>query len=259
MRKYYSILLVCFLLFSLKAYSQEDSTSARELEVSEETEQEGIIDLTTFQLPPLSLLYANARKNPSIEILEKEKQLQKRLLSKEKKNWLSFFSTGANVSYGVTDSYSVSSNAITPILTQNGSEQLFWNVNGGISIPLEGAFDVVGKVKRQRIAVEKADLQKELAFDQLKQQIITLYVQIQANIELLKSSLEYMALYKGVTASLEQEFKNRRGTIEDVANAKKREFEANSTLITLQASIQEQLLMLEIISRTSFVSNSIQE
>ncbi|MFR7466401.1 MAG: hypothetical protein ACLUVG_19170 [Phocaeicola vulgatus] len=43
------------------------------------------VDYAKIKLPPLSVLYENARSTPSLQILEKEKQLQKKLLSKEKR------------------------------------------------------------------------------------------------------------------------------------------------------------------------------
>ena len=43
------------------------------------------VDFATLQLPPLSVLYANATSNPTVKMLEKERQLQKKLLAKEKR------------------------------------------------------------------------------------------------------------------------------------------------------------------------------
>ena len=37
------------------------------------------VDFATLQLPPLSVLYANATSNPTVKMLEKERQLQKKL------------------------------------------------------------------------------------------------------------------------------------------------------------------------------------
>lgn len=254
MRKGFILVALCTTLATTQGYAQENTTAPKEQTTYEETEPQVTVDLTTLKLPPLSLLYANARKNPSIEILEKEKQLQKRLLAKEKKQWLNFFSARASIAHGVTDNYGTMTDALTPIFYQySGVEQTYWNVGGNVSIPIETLLDLPGKVKRQRIAVERAELQKEQAFDDLKKQIITLYVQIQANIELLRSSTEYLALYKGASAAAEQEFRNRRTSIDAVAATKRMEYEANSSFVTLQATIHEQLLLLEIISRTTFV------
>ena len=61
------------------------------------------VDYAKIKLPPLSVLYENARSTPSLQILEKEKQLQKKLLSKEKRNWLGFIHAGGSASYGIAD------------------------------------------------------------------------------------------------------------------------------------------------------------
>lgn len=213
------------------------------------------VDFATFKLPPLSVLYANARSNPSVKIMEKEKQLQKRLLAKERKSWLGFFSARAGYTHGVTDNYGTMTDVTTPIFYQySGVEQDYWNVGGNVNINIEELFDLRGKVKRQRIEVEKAELVKEQTYEQLKQQIAHLYVQILSNIETLKRSAEHLALYKGASAAAEQEFRNRRTSIGEVAEIKRREFEANSSFEGLRASINEQLLVLEIISHTPILT-----
>jgi outer membrane protein TolC len=127
-------------------------------------------------------------------------------------------------------------------------------VGGNVNIPLETLFDLGGKVKRQRLVVERAEYAKEQAYDQLKQQIAHLYVSILSNIETLKRSAEHLALYKGATALTEQEYRNRRATIADLAALKREEFEANRNYENLRASINEQLLVLEIISHTPILT-----
>ncbi len=251
--KIYVIVLLCLFMEvdcfsqrnSKKEYIQTDTINTEALP------SQTTINLETLELPPLSVLYSNAAKNPSVAILEKEKQLQKRLLSKEKKNWLSFFSARASIAHGVTDNYGTQTDQLTPIFYQyTGIEQTYWNVGGNVNIPIESLLDISGKVKRQKIAVEKAELAKEQAYDLLKQQIATLYVSIQSNIEILKRSSEYMALYKGASATAEQEYRNRRTTLTEVAETKKKEYEAHVGFENMRATIQEQLLVLEIISKT---------
>ena len=174
------------------------------------------VDFATLQLPPLSVLYANATSNPTVKMMEKERQLQKKLLAKEKRSWLSFFTARAGYTHGVTDNYGTITDVTTPIFYQySGVEQDYWNVGGNVNIPLETLFDLGGKVKRQRIIAEKAEYAKEQAYDQVKQQIAHLYVNILSNIETLKRSAEHLALYKGATAMAEQDYRNRRGTISE--------------------------------------------
>lgn len=215
------------------------------------------ISLQTLKLPPLNVLFENARNNPSIAILEKEKQLQKKILSKEKKAWMNFFDARASYYYGVTDNYGTQTDILTPIFYQYlGIEQNYWNVGGSINISLEELFDLKGKVNRQKINIEKAELTKEQAFDQLKQQIIHLYVTIETNIEILKGLLQNVALYKGITAEAEIDFRNRRSEISQFASAKSLENSAKEDVEKMRSNIKEQILILEIISKTEIYPNS---
>ena len=218
------------------------------------------VDFATLKLPPLDVLYANATSNPTVKMMEKERQLQKKLLAKEKRSWLNFFTARAGYTHGVTDNYGTITDVTTPIFYQySGVEQDYWNVGGNVNIPLESLFDLGGKVKRQRIIAQKAEYAKEQAYDQVKQQIAHLYVSILSNIETLKRSAEHLALYKGATAMAEQDYRNRRGTIAELAELKRREFEANKSYEDLRASINEQLLILEIISHTPILTMQIQQ
>lgn len=215
------------------------------------------ISLQTLKLPPLNVLFENARNNPSIAILEKEKQLQTRILSKEKKAWMNFFNARASYYYGVTDNYGTQTDILTPIFYQYmGIEQNYWNVGGSINISIEELFDLKGKVNRQKINIEKAELTKEQAFDQLKQQIIHLYVTIETNIEILKGLLQNVALYKGITAEAEIDFRNRRSEISQFASAKSLENSAKADLENMRSNIKEEILILEIISKTEIYPNN---
>ena len=213
------------------------------------------IDFAKIKLPPLSVLYENARTTPSIQILEKEKQLQKKLLAKEKKGWLGFFSAGGSISYGIADNVASNTDVNTPLIYRYvGTEQTSWNVGGSVNLPFETLFDLRGKIRRQRIQVDIAELRKQEAYENLKIQIAHLYVQILSNIETLQKSAENIALYKGASAIAEQEYRNRRTTLDAVAATKEKEFQANQAFASLRSTINDQLLMLEIISHTPILT-----
>jgi outer membrane protein TolC len=235
-------------------------------EVSQESAPDAIlddinlnVDFTTFNLPPLSVLYANALSNPTIKIKEKEKRLQQLLLKKQKKHFLSFFNARAGYTRGVTDNYGTMTDPLTPIYTQyTGIEQTYWNVGGNVSISLEELFDLKPSVTRQRVEVEKAELEKQVTYDQLKQQIARLYVQILSNIESLKKSSEHLTLYHGVSATMEQEYRNRRVDLTQVAESKRKEYEAGNAYENLRSSINEGLLILEIITHTPILTQTME-
>lgn len=249
-----------YITLSLMAFSFTMNAQQTEIQMVNSTPEDSVtinlnVDFATLQLPPLSVLYANATSNPTVKMMEKERQLQKKLLSKEKRSWLSFFSARAGYSHGVTDNFGTITDVTTPIFYQyTGVEQDYWNVGGNVNIPLETLFDLGGKVKRQRIVAERAEYAKEQAYNQVKQEIAHLYVSILSNIETLKRSAEHLALYRGASAVAEQDYRNRRGTVLELAEIKRREFEANKSYEDLRAAINEQLLVLEIISHTPILT-----
>ena len=249
-----------YITLSLMAFSFTMNAQQTEIQMVNSTPEDSVtinlnVDFATLQLPPLSVLYANATSNPTVKMMEKERQLQKKLLSKEKRSWLSFFSARAGYSHGVTDNFGTITDVTTPIFYQyTGVEQDYWNVGGNVNIPLETLFDLGGKVKRQRIVAERAEYAKEQAYNQVKQEIAHLYVSILSNIETLKRSAEHLALYRGASAVAEQDYRNRRGTILELAEIKRKEFEANKSYEELRAAINEQLLVLEIISHTPILT-----
>ena len=67
-------------------------------------------------------------------------------------------------------------------------------------------------------------------------------------------SAENIALYKGASAVAEQEYRNRRTSIHDVAKTKEQEFAANQDFALLRSTINDQLLTLEIISHTPILT-----
>lgn len=234
--------------------------SSVSLKAQEQMEDKDITTMTSndyinLKLPPLSVLYENAQNTPSIEFLAKQKQLQEKLLSKEKRGWLQFFSARAGYAYGKTDNYGSLSDPETPIFYQyTGVAQHYYNAGANINIPFENLFDLKGKIKRQRIAVEAAELQKQEAFNQLKIQISQLYVEILSSISTLKIASEALALVQGEYQLAENSFRN--GTVEayTLSEIKKRQVEANAKYEETRTKLNISLFQLEILTNTPIIS-----
>lgn len=216
------------------------------------------IDYADFQLPPLGTLFDNARTNPSIELLEKERQIEAELLKKEKKAFLQWFHARAQYTYGIMDNYGSGSDVMTPIYYQYvGTKQHYWNVGAQVNIPLDEAFDLGGRVKRQKLTVEKAEKQKEIEYETLKQQIATLYVRITNNLVAIKTSAENAAAYKGAGHLQEQQFKVGEVEVTQLAETKRWENDAIQNYQSLQSSITTDILILEIMTHTPIITNVI--
>lgn len=218
------------------------------------------IDYSEFKLPPLGVLFENAKSTPTIELLEKERQMAEKLLSKEKRAFLSFFRVHANYSYGNTSSTSTATDISTPLYTfASGYESSYWNVGASVNVGMESLFDLSGRINRQRIEVEKATIEKEIAFDELKQKIATIYVRITNNLIALKTAAENAAAYRGAGLMTEQRFRNNQATITELADVRRHENDAVQSYQLIQSQISTDIIMLEIMTHTPIITNTISE
>ena len=259
-KKRHLLLLIAAIGLSSTTYAQsldQSGISAGFFDSSEES----TLNFSTFHLPPLSVLFENAKQNPQILSLDKAEQLAKAEVSQQKRHIFSYVRAHASYSYGKTDVYGQMTNNQTgtmnfvPIFeSKNGTEQSYWNVGVNLNIPLEDILDWAPSVKRKRLEAEKARLEKDIKFEDLKLQISTLYAKITNNLVTLKTASEGAAAYQGAGA-LNQGNMN----IEDYAWTKMHELSTVTTYQNLQTQIISDILTLEIISRTPIITNATTE
>ena len=140
-----------------------------------------------------------------------------------------------------------------------GSEQSYWNIGVNLSVPLEDILDISAAVKRKKIEVEQAAIAKDIAYDELKLQIASLYVRITNNLVTLKTYGETAAAYQGAGALNREDFENGNMTIEDFAWTKQHEGAQVKNYQTLQTEITTDILTLEILTHTPIITNSTTE
>lgn len=214
------------------------------------------INYSAFKLPPLEVLFTNARTNPNIELLAKEERMAKELLRKERTEILSHISGHVNYNYGMMDLYGSSSNVATPIFYQYaGSKQSYWNIGLSASASVEDIIDVPRKIKRKRIEYEEATLKKDIAYEELKVRILTLYVFINNDLVALKTAAENASSYKAAGMKTQAEFYTNDVTVRELAETKRWESEAVTDYQELQTRITTNILTLEIISHTPIITN----
>ena len=259
------LLLTTVMGLSITTYSQsldDSGISAGFFDSSDES----TLNFSTFHLPPLSVLFENAKQNPQILSMEKSEQLAKAEIAKQKRHIFSYIRAHASYSYGKTDVYGQMTNNQTgtmnfvPIFeSKNGTEQSYWNVGVNLNIPLEDILDWAPSIKRKRLEAEKARLEKDIKFEDLKLQISTLYAKITNSLVTLKTASEGAAAYQGAGALNQEDFHQGNMSIEDYAWTKMHEMGTVSTYQTLQTQIITDILTLEIISRTPIITNATTE
>ena len=133
------------------------------------------INFSEFHLPPLAILFENAKANPQLMSLEKAREIAVAEVAKQKRTIFSYITGRASYSYGKTDMWGNNSTTASPMVYQfQGSEQSYWNVGANLAIPLDAILDYGPSVRRKKLEVDQAVIQKDITYDQLKLQIATL-------------------------------------------------------------------------------------
>lgn len=218
------------------------------------------LNFSTFHLPPLAVLLENAKSTPQILSLAKAEEIAKAEVAKQKKHIFSYIHGHASYSYGKTDMWGNNSSSYNQMIYQfQGTEQSYWNVGVNLSVPLEDILDLGASVKRKRLEQERAQIEKDLAYDQLKLQLTSLYVKINNNIIALKTASENAAIYQGAGQLAQEQFHQGELSIESFAKTKEYENGAVNAYQSLQTTIITDILTLEILTHTPIITNTTTE
>lgn len=249
-----NLLLLSFICTCPQVKAQIDgNVSAGFFDSSESTG----FNYATFHLPPLSILFENAKANPQILDLAKAQEIAQAEVAKQKRHIFSYVRGHASYSYGKTDMWGNNSSTYNQMIYQfQGNEQSYWNVGVNISVPLEDILDLGPAVRRKKLEVDQAQIKKDIAYDQLKLQIATLYVKITNNLVSLKTASENAAIYQGAGTLNQEEFHNGNISIKELAQTKNQEQNAVALYQQLQTQIATDVITLEILTHTPIITNS---
>ncbi len=222
-----------------------------------DSSENSTINFSNFHLPPLAVLFENAKQNPKILTLEKAQEIAQAEVAKQKRHIFSYVTGHASYSYGKSDMWGQNSSAYNPTLLQyQGSEQSYWNVGVNLAVPLEDILDLTASVRRKKLEVDRAIIEKDQAFDELKLQIATLFIKITNDLVSLKTASENAAMYQGAGALNLEDFHQGNMSIEDFADTKRYEQGAVSTYQSLQTQITTDIITLEIMTHTPILTNT---
>lgn len=222
-----------------------------------DSSEEKTINFSEFKLPPLAVLFENAKSNPRILSMVTAQEMAEAEVAKQKRHIFSYVRGHASYSYGKTDMWGNNSSTYSTMIYQfQGSEQSYWNVGVNVSVPLEDILDLGAAVKRKKLGVQQAIHSKDMAYDQLKLEIASLYVKITNSLVALKTASENAAIYQGAGALNLEDFHQGNKSIEDFADTKRWEQGAVATYQTLQTQITTDIITLEILTHTPILTNT---
>ena len=219
------------------------------------------INFSEFHLPPLAVLFENAKSTPQVMSLQKAQEIAEAEVAKQKRHIFSYLTGHASYSYGVSDMWGQSSSSYYSLqmMQFSGREQSYWNVGVNLAVPVEDILDLGAAVKRKKLEVDQAIYNKDYQYDQLKLQIASLYTKITTGLIVLKTASENAAMYQGAGALNLEDFHNGNMSIQAFAETKTRENGAVNTYQSKQADIITDILTLEILTHTPILTNSTTE
>lgn len=211
-------------------------------------------DYTNINLPPLSVLFENAKNSPIYELADVKATIERKLLKKEKWAFLGFFSLRGSYQYGMFGNESTYTDvAVAPFLTYSTQAQNGYTVGAGMSIPLNDLFDLKGRVNRQRLSLKSAELEREVKYDEIKRSIIEMYTKAISQINVLKLRSESLILANVQYEISEKNFANETIESSELSIDKERQSTAREAYENSKFELTKSLMILEVISRTPII------
>ncbi len=212
-------------------------------------------DYKNIKLPPLSELFENAKSGPIYQKAQAELEVEKKLLSKEKKAFLNFFSIRGSYQYGMYGNDLSFTDVRTPVTYEyTTTAQNSYTIGAAISVPLDALFDLGSRVKRQKLAVKASEFDRELKFEERKKQIIEQYSMANSQIVVLRHSAENYLMANLQYEIAEKDFSAGLIDTSMLSTEKQRQSVALEAFEKSMFELTKSLLLLELLSNTTILT-----
>ncbi len=242
------VLIILFSMFVLTVNANAQVSSAKN-----EVDTNDVF--LNFTLPPLDLLFENAKKGPSWDLYTlKIEELNRKLLT-EKRSWYQFVDFFGTYQYGVVgmNSYTNLGTNVPLIYQNSGGEQIWYNAGASIRFPLDKLVDKGNRVKIQRLSVRQTEKELEVWYEDRKMQIVELYVKSEEMLSNLKSAIEQYSLSQAQYEMAEKDYIMGSINISALGIAKGQQVMAIQQIGKIKSELKVAILKLEIISYTKLL------
>lgn len=222
--------------------------------------QEGIESLSPddylkLQLPPLEVLFENAKNSAAVDFYTVKMEEEASALKTEKRSWLKYFRVGSTYQWGLMGINSSFSDIDTPLFYQySGARQNWYNIGATLSIPLDDFFDRGNRITRQELKTKATQMEMEKWHDEQKLRIIEVYTTAIKELSVLKLKTESLTFANAQYMEAEQDFLNGRLTAVELSVIKSRQMNALETYEDTKAELNKALLQLEVLSKTKILN-----
>lgn len=222
--------------------------------------QEGIESLKTddylnLRLPPLDVLFENAKNSAAVDFYKVKMEEEASALKTERRSWLKYFRFNSTYQWGLMGINSAFSDTDTPLFYQySGTRQNWYNIGASISIPFDDFFDRKNRITRQKLKTNATQVEMEKWHDEQKLRIIEVYTTAIKELSVLKLKTESLTFANAQYMEAEQDFLNGRLSAVELSVIKSRQMSALETYEDTKAELNKALLQLEVLSKTKILN-----
>ncbi len=212
-------------------------------------------DYTKLQIPPLEVLFENAKNSAAVDFYQVKMEEEASVLKTEKRSWLKYFKVGSSWQYGKVGINSSFSDEYTPLFYQySGARQNWYNVTAGVSIPLDDLFDRGNRIKRQKLRTQATQVEIEKWHDEQKLRIIVVYTQAIKELSLLKFKTESLTFANAQFELSTNDFRNGNIKAGELSAIKKMQTDALENYEETRSQLNRSLLQLEVLTKTKIIN-----
>lgn len=214
-------------------------------------------DYVNLELPPLGVLFENARQANAVKYYEYEANYYSHDVKTARLTPLQWFRVVGTYSYGNTDLASILMTETTyQVWQQNSSNQrnVYFNIGANLSIPLYDIFNTRNLRKQAEDKVQQTRYRQEREWDLFKEEIVTLYCSIIEKTSSLSELFQALVLAQAQYDIAENEFINNRMDAESLYRCKSYQKDCRIQYEEVKGLLNDAILRLEILSCTPIIS-----
>ena len=212
-------------------------------------------DYLKLQLPPLEVLFENAKNSAAVDYYHVKMEEEASALKTEKRSWLKYFRFISTYQWGLMGVNSSFSDINTPLFYQySGARQNWYNVGVSLSIPFDDFFDRGNRITRQELKTKATQVEMEKWHDEQKLKIIEMYTKAVKELSVLKLKAESLSFTNAQFTLAQQDFMNGKIDAGGLSQIKSMQMNSLESYEQTRAELNRALLQLEILSKTKILN-----
>ncbi len=212
-------------------------------------------DYLNLQLPPLEVLFENAKNSAAVDYYNVKMEEEASALKTEKRSWLKYFRFNSTYQWGLMGINTSFSDIDTPLFYQySGARQNWYNVGVSLSIPFDDFFDRRNRITRQKLKTQATRVEMEKWHDEQKLKIIEMYTKAVKELSVLRLKAESLSFANAQFELAQQDFLNGNIQAGELSQIKSIQMNALESYEQTRSELNLALLQLEVLSKTRILN-----